>query len=113
MALNRTKLSDVVVVPAGSTVGIITVSGGNKVFVKSIIAHPNPVGFGATAFVYFVPNGGSANDNTRIFNITLSSDETTILEPAYPFVLDTNGDEIKVGAAGSAVNFIITGDKES
>jgi hypothetical protein len=38
MALERGKLSNVVVVSAGSTVGIITVASSKKVYVKSIIA---------------------------------------------------------------------------
>ena len=38
MALERGKLSDVVNVAAGTTVGIITVAASKKVYVKSIIA---------------------------------------------------------------------------
>ena len=37
MALERGKLSDVVQVSAGTTVGIITVSSSKKVYVKSIM----------------------------------------------------------------------------
>tara|TARA_B100000073_G_scaffold152506_1_gene125843 strand:- start:7307 stop:7645 length:339 start_codon:yes stop_codon:yes gene_type:complete len=111
MALNRTKLTDVVRVASGSTVGIATVSSNKKVFVKSILAFNN-AGTASTAQVYFVPNGGSAGESTRIFNITLTASESTILEPSYPFVLESTGDEIKVGAMGSAINFIVTGDRE-
>ena len=39
--------------------------------------------------------------------------ETVFIEPSYPLVLDTTGDSIRVGAATTVVNFIITGDKES
>ena len=39
MALERGKLSNVVQVAAGATVGIITVASSKKVYVKSIIAH--------------------------------------------------------------------------
>ena len=39
MALNRGKLSDVHQVGAGTSVGIVTVTSNNKVYVKSIICH--------------------------------------------------------------------------
>jgi hypothetical protein len=115
MALERGKLSNVVVVSAGSTVGIITVASSKKVYVKSIIAYaPNSVpGIStATAQIYFVPNGGSANANTRIFDVDVNIGETVLIEPSYPLVIDTTGDSIFVGAGTSTVNFLITGDKE-
>jgi hypothetical protein len=115
MALERGKLSNVVVVSAGSTVGIITVASSKKVYVKSIIAYAPPVTLGittVTAQIYFVPNGGSANNSTRIFNINVNPEETVLIEPSYPLVIDTTGDSIRVGAGVSTVNFLITGDKE-
>ena len=39
MALERGKLSNIVVVSAGSTAGIITVASSKKVYVKSISAY--------------------------------------------------------------------------
>ena len=39
MALERGKLSNVVRVAAGATVGIATCTSGKKVYIKSIIAH--------------------------------------------------------------------------
>jgi hypothetical protein len=114
MALERGKLSNIVVVSAGSTVGIITVSASKKVYVKSILAHAPGVSAAATttAQVYFIPNGGSANANTRIFDMSLNAGETILIEPSYPLVIDTTGDSIHVGAGSSTVNFLITGDKE-
>ena len=112
MALERGKLSNVVVVSAGTTVGIITVASSKKVYVKSIIAYA-PIGVSSvTAQVYFVTNGGSANDSTRIFDVDINSGETVLIEPSYPLVIDTTGDSIRVGAGTSTVNFLITGDKE-
>lgn len=115
MALTRGKLSNVVVVSAGSTVGIITVSASKKVYVKSIIAYAPNATAGintVTAQVYFVPNGGSANGTTRIFDVDVNIGETVLIEPSYPLVIDTTGDSIFVGAGTSTVNFLITGDKE-
>ena len=111
MALERGKLSNVVVVSAGSTVGIITVSASKKVYVKSIIAHASTATT-ATAQVYFVPNGSSANSATKIFDVDVNGGETVLIEPSYPLVIDTTGDSIRVSAGTSTVNFLITGDKE-
>ena len=115
MALERGKLSNVVVVSAGSTVGIITVASSKKVYVKSIIAYAPTASSGIatiTAQVYFVPNAGSADNTTRIFDVDVSPGETVLIEPSYPLVIDTTGDSIFVGAGTSTVNFLITGDKE-
>jgi hypothetical protein len=112
MALERGKLSNVVVVSAGSTVGIITVASSKKVYVKSIIACNPGAGATSTAQVYFVPNGGSANTTTKIFDVDVNPGETVLIEPSYPLVIDTTGDSIRVSAGTSTVNFLITGDKE-
>tara|TARA_Y100001963_G_scaffold18388_1_gene23020 strand:+ start:1652 stop:2023 length:372 start_codon:yes stop_codon:yes gene_type:complete len=123
MALERGKLTNVVAVSAGSTVGIVTVASNKKIYIKSIVAAAMG-DFGDTAgiqtgkaHVYFVPtNGGSAGTPARsnqIFNIDLGIKETALLEPSYPLVLSATGDSIRVGAMHTTVNFLITGDKES
>jgi hypothetical protein len=115
MALERGKLSNVVVVSAGSTVGIITVASSKKVYVKSIIAYAPDAILGistASAQVYFIPNGGSVSASTRIFDVDVNIGETVLIEPSYPLVIDTTGDSIHVGAGISTINFLITGDKE-
>jgi hypothetical protein len=122
MALERGKLSNVVRVAAGTTIGIITCASSKKVYVKSIICHASGTGAGAiataTGQVYFVPNGDSATSLNKIFDIDIVSGETVMIEPSYPLVLDTTGDSLFVGTgnyiglAATHVNFIITGDKE-
>ena len=112
MALERGKLSDIVAVSAGSTVGIITVADSKTVYVKSISAY-DVTGAGSTAHVYVIPNGGSVQDKTKLFHISLVANETALIEPSYPIVLDTTGDQISVGTTGATINFFITGDKES
>ena len=114
MALERGKLSNIVVVSAGSTAGIITVTSSKKVYVMSIVAY-SPTGSATTAHVYVVPIGGSVEDSTKLFNIHLNAHETVLVEPSYPIVLDTTGDKISVGATGPGgnINFFITGDKEA
>jgi hypothetical protein len=111
MALQRGKLSNIVVVSAGSTVGIITVSASKKVYVKSILAHAGTA-LSSTAQIYFIPNGGSVGASTKIFDVDINAGETVLIEPSYPLVIDTTGDSIQVGAGTSTVNFLITGDKE-
>ena len=119
MSLERGKLSNVVQVAAGTTVGIITCASSKKVYIKSIICHATGPGVAtATAQVYFVPNGETFSSTSQIFDIALSSKETLLIEPSYPLVLDTTGDSLQVGTgnfvglAATHVNFIITGDKE-
>ena len=120
MALERGKLSNVVHVAAGTTVGIITVATSKKVYVKSIICHASGTGVNtATAQVYFCPTGISSASTNKIFDVDINSGETVLLEPSYPLVLDTTGDSLQVGTgnyagiAATHVNFIITGDKEA
>ena len=112
MSLERGKLTNIVQVGAGTTVGIITVTSSKKVYVKSIICH-QPDTTNARAQVYFVPNGGSVGSSTKLFDVDIQAGETVLLEPSYPLVLDTTGDNIQVGAGTSTVNFLITGDKEA
>ena len=120
MALERGKLSNVVQVAAGTTVGIITCASSKKVYIKSIICHAAGTGIGtATAQVYFCPTGISSASTNKIFDVDVLSGETVLIEPSYPLVLDTTGDSLQVGTgnvvgvAATHVNFIITGDKEA
>ena len=120
MALERGKLSNVVQVAAGTTVGIITCASSKKVYIKSIICHAAGIGIGtATAQVYFCPTGISSSSTNRIFDVDIIAGETILIEPSYPLVLDTTGDSLQVGTgnviglAATHVNFIITGDKEA
>ena len=120
MALERGKLSNVVRVSAGTTVGIITCASSKKVYIKSIICHqPGGTISTATAQVYFCPTGISSASTNKIFDVDVLSGETVLIEPSYPLVLDTTGDALFVGTgnaiglAATHVNFIITGDKEA
>jgi len=112
MALERGKLTNIVQVAAGTTVGIITVASSKKIYVKSIICH-QPSATNVTAQVYFVPNGGAVGTLTKLFDVDVNAGETVLIEPSYPLVLDTTGDSLRVGAGTSEINFLITGDKEA
>ena len=119
MALERGKLSNVVRVSAGTTVGIITSTGSKKVYIKSIICHAAGTGVNtATAQVYYCPAGISSSSENKIFDVDVVAGETVLIEPSYPLVLE-NTDELQVGTgnvtglAATHVNFMITGDKEA
>ena len=112
MALERGKLTNVVQVSAGTTVGIITVSSSKKVYVKSIICHV-PGTVAGKGQVYFTQAGVTTGPTTKIFDVDVNAGETVLLEPSYPIVLAENGDTLAVGAGSASVNFMITGDKES
>ena len=114
MALERGKLTDVVQVSAGTTQSIVSVADNKKVYIKSIICHaPGPGITTAAGQVYFVPNGSSAEYSNKIFDVSIESGESVMLEPSYPLVIDATGDALHVGCNDAAVNFIITGDKEA
>jgi hypothetical protein len=112
MAFTNEKLSNIVAVTSGNNAGIATVESSKKVFIRSIMAY-DVAGAAATASVYVVPNGESLGDSNKLFNISLNTQETALLEPIYPIVLDTTGDSIIVEADGGTVNFFITGDREA
>ncbi len=119
MALNRGKLSDVHQVGAGTTVGIVTVTSNKKIYVKSIICHAAGTGINtATAQVYYCPSGITSGPTNKIFDVDVNSGETVLLEPSYPIVLESTGDQLIVGTgnyaglAATHVNFMVTGDKE-
>ena len=120
MALERGKLSNVVRVAAGATVGIATCTSSKKVYIKSIIAHAAGGGSigTATGQVYFTQAGVTTGPTTRIFDVDILAGETILLEPSYPIVLESTGDQLVVGTgnvtgiAATHVNFMVTGDKE-
>ena len=119
MALERGKLSNVVNVAAGTTVGIITCASSKKVYIKSIICHASGTGINTgTAQVYFCPVGVSSASTNKIFDVDVNAGETILLEPAYPIVLESTGDQLVVGTgnhtglAATHVNFMVNGDKE-
>ena len=114
MALTRGRLSNVTTVAVGSTSPVVTVANNKKVYVKSIAIHDGgaATGTACTAYVYVVPNGGSAGNANRMFNVALTAKETVLIEPAYPIILEDTGDTINVAAVGGTINVLVNGDKE-
>ena len=105
MAFTNEKLSNVVQVTSGNTSTLATVSSSKKVYIRSIMAY-DVNGSAATAYIYVVPNGSSAGTANKIFNIDLNTQETALIEPIYPIVLDTTGDTLVVGASGGSLRIV-------
>lgn len=113
MALSRSRLTDQVInVSTGSTVGVVTVASNKKIFVKSVILHNVSIADTTRSHLYYIPNGGSVSNNTRLFDVSIEPQETVYIEPAYPITLTTTGDKISIGSTGAQVNVFINGDKE-
>jgi hypothetical protein len=113
MALTRGRLNNNVVnVAAGTTVGIVTVVNNKKVYVKSILVHNGISTTSINAQVYYVPSGGSVSANTRIFNVSIAQSDTVLIEPSYPIVLTTTGDNISIGCTFGQLNVLVSGDQE-
>ena len=127
MALSKSNLGFPVVVGAGSSVAVYTVSSSKKSYIRSILVHNVGIDttLSQTARVYMVPNnGGSAGVATvgnTIARLSLVPDETVFFEPQYPFTLENNGDTIQIlnegsaGPSGATNDIVVTilGDKDA
>ncbi len=97
MALNRGKLSDVHQVGAGTSVGIVTVTSNNKIYVKSIICHAAGTGINtATAQVYYCPSGITSGPTNKIFDVDVQAGETVLLDTSSPILLTAHGDQLVI-----------------
>ena len=117
MALERGKLSNVVQVAAGTTVGIICCC------IQKGLCKIHHCSCCRNWYCYcnwtslLRSNGNTAGATNKIFDVDIISGETVLLEPSYPLCW-TTGDALFVGTgnvtgiAATHVNFIITGDKD-
>ena len=113
MAFTNGKLSDIVVVSAASTAGIVTVANNKKVYVKSIVAHNDAHTDTVFAHVYYTPTGHSVSKDNRLFQVAIAQSETVYIEPAYPIVLEATGDKLSIGCTFGSINVFVNGDRES
>jgi len=129
MALSRGNLSFPVVVSAGSTVGIVTVSNNKKVYIKGVLIHNANVGTANTNLtqtvqLFMVQNSaasaGTPSATNRIFRGALEPDDTFFFEPNYPITLTATGDSLRAfnegtfnsGTATNPVTITVLGDVE-
>lgn len=115
MALAKTGLGFPVSVSSNSTGTIITVSGGQTVYLRGLLVHNVDSTTSTTFHIYVVSNGGSAGTTNRIVSGAMSPSDTAFIEFAYPITLATNGDTIQVenDNASNAITVLPLGDKES
>ena len=65
-----------------------------------------------------VPTGITSGPTNKIFDVDVLAGETVLLEPSYPIVLESTGDQLVVGTgnitglAATHINFMVNGDKE-
>lgn len=113
MALSRGRLTNGIInVSAGTTVGIVTVASNKKIYIKSIVAHNGISTTSINAHIYYVPNGESVTDNTRLFNVSIAQSETVFIEPSYPIILAATGDQLSIGCTFGQLNVLVNGDVE-
>ena len=113
-ALDNGRLTNSVVnISAGSTSSVISCADNKNVYVKSVIIHNVSAATTARGHVYYVPNGVSVADTTRLFNVSIDPLETVYIEPNYPITLTTTGDSISIGCTLAGVNTFLTGDTEA
>tara|TARA_Y100000004_G_scaffold175274_1_gene214730 strand:- start:154 stop:555 length:402 start_codon:yes stop_codon:yes gene_type:complete len=130
MALQKTKLSDVISVTGVTTVGIFTVGQSttpvgvtSTSYVKGVVMHNIGIG-SVVASLYFYPTGENvlAHGNTafRMARVDLAESETFFYETNYPITM-TGSDQIVVdilpstnggSGIGTVVNFQILGDTD-
>ena len=116
MALSRGNLGPIQNVPvSGGAVGILTVASNKNIYVKSIIVHGGAAGGIGTAqaHIHVCPNGVSPSAATRMFLVNLAAEETVLIEPSYPIVLENTGDGLHCDAVYGSLNILVNGDKES
>ena len=113
--LSRGNLGPIQNVPvSGGAVGILTVANNKNIYVKSIIVHGGAAGGIGTAqgHIHVCPNGVSPSAATRMFLVNLAAEETVLIEPSYPIVLENTGDGLHCDAVYGSLNILINGDKE-
>ena len=119
MALARTDLSAVVQIGAATTTAVYTVGAAQTAFIKSLLIFNLAQDDSQNVQVHVVPNsGGSAgtvSTTTSLARIGIGTDDTFFFEPAYPIVLRTTGDTLRVqneGTVVDSINVLVNGDIE-
>lgn len=97
------------------------VSSSKKAYIRGLLLHNTTTNNEITVSVHFVANSGgsvaSSSDSNKVAKLTLSPSDTYFFELAYPFILESNGDSVKVKnlstTSGDTVNVVVLGDRES
>jgi len=115
MALARTDLSAVVPIGAATSTAVYTVGAGQTVFIKSLLIHNLDQDNSQNVSIHVVPNAGIALTTNQIARIGVGTDDTFFFEPAYPIVMRTNGQTLRIwneGTVTNSINVLVNGDIE-
>ena len=115
MALARTDLSAVVQIGAATTTAVYTVGAAQTAFIKSLLIFNLSQTSTQDVQVHVVPNAGTVSTTTSIARLGIGTDDTFFFEPAYPIVLRTTGDTLRVqneGTVVDSINVLVNGDIE-
>ena len=116
MALQRTKLGDIAYIPA--TAGSIYANpSSTKTFVRGLTLH-NTNTTTEIVKLYAVPDStgslGTAAASNRCLNVSLTANETLLIEFPYPLVLTDENDSIQAETTtASKVTVLVLGDQDS
>lgn len=134
MALAKENLGYPVVIGAGNTTPVYTVSSNKTVYIRGLLIHNVSVGstssgISQTFQIYMVPNSGGsvgvATSAHRIGRASVIPDDTYFFELQYPITLKNDGDSIQVfnegrfawtssgiATAWNPINVLVLGDRE-
>src|SRR5690606_34265214 len=108
------KLQPVTPVPT-TAASIFTNPASQKTFISSIDLH-NTTTSTRTVTLYYVPNSsgslGTQDTGNQIYSVNLSANDTILLEPRFPYVLDELNDAIFAVGSDTGVNILCRGSKD-
>lgn len=119
MTLTKNGLGAIVVAGVSSTQNVVVVAGDKNVYVRGLLLYNTSLTDDQTIEIHVVPNDGSGGvgaiaAGNKIGRLALSAMDTAFFEFPYPLTLTDTGDSIRVvNGAGSSVNVLPIGDKES
>jgi len=122
MALAKANLAyPVACVYNNTDTTVYSVSSSKKAYIRGLLLHNTTTGNNITVSIHFVANSGgsvgSSVDSNMVAKLTLNATDTYFFELPYPFILESNGDAVKVKnlstTSGDTVNVTPLGDRES
>ena len=119
MPLAKTSLTFPLQVGAGQTLVAYQVGSAKTAYIKSILLHNLSSSGSQNVQIHMVKNSGGsvgvASTGSRIARIGITTDNTSLFQPAYPLTLNATGDSIQIfneGLTSDSINVTILGDRE-
>ena len=100
---------------------VYTVASNTKTYIRSLLLHNTTASNDITVSIHFAQNSGgsaaAAADTNMVAKITLTGTDTYFFELAYPFILTSTNDTVRVKnlstTQGDTVNVTVLGDQEA